>query len=322
VNPAIPSDHDGLDAVALDAEIAASLARAPEQLRISAGTLQEARRTRDELFARLPRSDEVERVDHIVRNDPRLVVRVHRPKGIEGPLPCAFSMHGGGYVIGSYEMDDLRFDDLCSSIPCMGVAVDYRLAPETPYPGPLDDCYAGLQWTFEHAGELGIDIESIGVVGSSAGGGLAAGLALLARDRGELPLAFQLLECPMIDDRQITSSSRRDGLPMWSREDNEFGWRAYLGERYGGEVEPYAAAARCVDLAGLPPTLVIVGTADGFRDEDIDYASRLNRMGVATELHVLAGVPHGIQSFARSAARRRWSMLVEDWLTRQVEQVS
>ncbi|HEY6532973.1 MAG TPA: alpha/beta hydrolase [Acidimicrobiales bacterium] len=312
------SGSDGPGDVVLDAEIAASLARAPAQSRLSAGTLDEARLARDALYARLPRSDAVERVDHVVSENPRVVVRVHRPKGVEGPLPCAYSMHGGGYVIGSYEMDDIRFDALCPRVPCVGVAVNYRLAPETPYPGPLDDCYAGLRWTFEHADELGIDAERIGVVGNSAGGGLAAALALLARDRGELRLAFQLLECPMIDDRQITSSSRRDGLPIWSREENEFGWRSYLGERYGSEVDPYAAAARSTDLAGLPPTLVIVGTADGFCDENVDYASRLNQVGVPTDLHVLAGVPHGIAAFARSGARRRWAELVESWLERQV----
>jgi acetyl esterase/lipase len=203
-------------------------------------------------------------------------------------------------------------------VPCIGVSVDYRLAPETPYPGPLEDCYAGLRCTFEHADRLGIDAGRIGVIGSSAGGGLAASLAILARDRGELPLAFQVLECPMIDDRQITSSSRRAGLPIWSREENEYGWRSYLGELYGGDVGPYAAAARADDLAGLPPTIVVVGTADGFRDEDIDYAVRLNQAGVPTDLHVLAGVPHGIAAFARSDARRRWSELVEGWLQRQI----
>jgi acetyl esterase/lipase len=308
----------GLDVVTLDGQIAASLARAPEQLRLSAATLQDVRDGRDALFARLPRSEAVERVDHVVSADPRVVVRVHRPKGVDGLLPCAYSMHGGGYVVGNYEMDDLRFDALCPSVPCVGVAVDYRRAPETPYPGPLDDCYAGLRWTFEHADELGIDVEQIGVVGTSAGGGLAAALALLARDRAELSVAFQLLECPMLDDRQTTSSSRRDGLPIWSREENQFGWRSYLGDRYGQDVEPYAAAARATDLSGLPPSFMIVGTADGFRDEDIDYALRLNQSGVPTDLHVLSGVPHGIQSFARSDARRRWGELVEGWLTRLV----
>ncbi len=141
------------------------------------------------------------------------MVRVHRANAQTGPLPCVYSMHGGGYIVGSYVMDDARFDDWCVRMPCVGVSVEYRLAPETPYPGPLDDCYAGLRWTFDHAEELGIDPTRIGVAGLSVGGGLAAAVALLARDRGEVPLAFQLLECPMIDDRQVTSSSQLDGLP-------------------------------------------------------------------------------------------------------------
>jgi acetyl esterase/lipase len=311
-----PGDEPGV--VVLDPEIAASLARAPAQLRLSADTLHESRRSREALFARLPRSEAVARTDHVVRDDPRLVVRVHRPIGVDGPLPCAYSMHGGGYVIGSYAMDDVKFDLLTPSVPCVGVSVDYRLAPETPYPGALEDCYEGLRWTFEHAAELGIDETRIGVVGTSAGGGLAAALALLSRDRAEVDLAFQLLECPMLDDRQLTPSSRLDGLPIWTREENALGWRCYLGDLYGTDVEPYAAPARSVELSRLPATLVIVGSADGFRDESIDYASRLIQAGVPTDLHVLSGVPHGIQAFARSDARRRWNELVVTWLGRQV----
>lgn len=313
----LPGD-DSADIVTIDPEIAAALAQAPAQTRLDGRTLEQARRAREVFYARLARSDAVERSDHDVGDERRLMVRVHRPRGIEGPLPCAFSMHGGGYCIGSYEMDDLRFDALCQRIPCIGVSVEYRLAPETPYPGPLDDCYAGLQWTFEHAAALGIDANRVGVIGTSAGGGLAAALALLARDRGELPLSFQLLECPMIDDRQVTSSSQRPDLPIWSREENAFGWRSYLGERYGGDVPGYAAVARATDLAGLPPSMVIVGAADGFQDEDIEYAQRLNRSGVPCELHVLAGVPHGIQAFAHSNAHRRWAELVASWLRRQI----
>jgi acetyl esterase/lipase len=308
-----------MDGVVLDDEIALVLAKVPYALYLTDATLAAARRERDELFARLPRSDAVERVDHVVSDDPPVVVRVHRPVGIDGPLPALYSIHGGGYVLGTYDMDDIRFDAYCARFPCVGVSVEYRRAPETPYPGPLDDCYAGLGWTFEHADELGIVAERIGISGSSAGGGLAAALALLARDRGEVPVAFQLLECPMLDDRQITSSSRRDRLPVWSREANEFGWRCYLGELYGGDVPVYAAAARATDLAGLPPALVIVGTADGFRDEDIDYALRLNQAGVPTELHVLPGAPHGIRSFTKSRLSRRWDELVTEWLGQQLE---
>jgi acetyl esterase/lipase len=215
-------------------------------------------------------------------------------------------------------MDDAKFDRYCPQFPCVGVSVEYRLAPETPYPGPLDDCYAGLRWTRDHAAELGVDPDRIGVAGVSAGGGLAAALVLLARDRGEVRVAFQLLECPMLDDRQTTSSSRREGLPIWSRESNMFGWQSYLGDLYGGDVPAYAAPARATDLTGLPPALVIVGGADGFRDEDIEYALRLNQAGVPTELHVLPGAPHGVQFFAGSVIARRWGQTVTQWLEQQL----
>ncbi|MCU1401233.1 MAG: hypothetical protein JWN62_4342 [Acidimicrobiales bacterium] len=271
----------------------------------------------------LPLSDDVERTDIVVSEDPRVVIRVHRPKGVTGPLPCLYSMHGGGYVLGSYAMDDSRFDRFCTKYPCVGVSVEYRLAPEAPYPGPLDDCYAGLQYVFANAGSLGIDPTRIGIGGVSAGGGLAAGLALLARDRGEVTVAFQLLECPMVDDRQATMSSQQDGLAIWSRESNTFGWQSYLGELFGADDVPYhAAPARATDLSGLPPAFVAVGTADGFRDEDIAYATRLNQAGVPTELHVYPGLPHGHMLFAGVAptAVAQWQRDLEDWLGRQFQQ--
>lgn len=307
-----------MDAVILDDEIAPALAATPVGFELSAEVLPAMRAARGEMFAGVPLSDAVERTDHVVSDDPHVVVRVHRPKEVDGPLPCVYSIHGGGYVLGSYDMDDAKFDRYCVQFPCVGVSVEYRLAPETPYPGPLDDCYAGLRWTHEHAAELSIVPDRIGIAGVSAGGGLAAALALLARDRAEVPVAFQLLECPMIDDRQTTSSSRLDGLPIWSREANEFGWRSYLGALYGGDVPPYAAPSRAAVLAGLPPALVIVGGADGFRDEDIDYALRLNQAGVPTELHVLPGAPHGVQMFTDSAVARRWNRLVTEWLEQRL----
>ena len=262
-------------------------------------------------------SNAVVRTEHVVSEDPRVVVRVHRPRGVEGPLPLVYSIHGGGYVFGTYDMDDTRFDRWCPMFSCIGISVEYRLAPETPYPGPLEDCYAGLLWAYRNRDELGIDASRLVIAGVSAGGGLAAGLALLVRDRGEVPVTHQLLECPMIDDRQSTSSSRLDGLAVWSRESNTFGWKAYLGARYGtDDVPPYAAPARAVDLAGLPPGLVIVGGADGFRDEDIAYAARLNQAGVPTELHMLPGAPHGVQMFVGTAVATLWTDLVERWLGR------
>jgi acetyl esterase/lipase len=305
-----------MDAVLLDSELVPLLETAPA-FSFSADLLPSIREAGLGMPVEL--SDAVERTDHVVSTDPRVVVRVHRPKGISETLPCIYSIHGGGYILGSYAMDDARFDRYCTLFPCVGVSVEYRLAPETPYPGPLEDCYAGLQWTYEHSHELGVDADRIGIAGISAGGGLAAALALLARDRGEVPLSFQLLECPMIDDRQVTSSSQLDGLPIWSRDSNEFGWRSYLGDLYGtGDIPIYAAPTRAADLSGLPPALVIVGGADGFRDEDIDYALRLNQSSVPTELHVLPGAPHGVQMFAGSVIARRWDAIVTDWLALQL----
>jgi len=263
----------------------------------------------------------VDRTEHVVSgasDEPAVPVRVHRAKGATGVAPCIYTIHGGGYVIGSNTMDDPQLEKWCPTLGIVGVSVDYRLAPDTPYPGPLEDCYRGLVWTYEHADELGIDPEGIGVMGVSAGGGLAAALALLARDRGEVPLAFQLLDSPMIDDRQTTASSRVDDLAVWSRGSNTFGWKSYLGDLYGRDDIPATAApARATDLSGLPPALVSVGAVDGFRDEDIDYALRLNQAGVPTELHVYPGACHGFTMFAPDAAVSKQSLRnMEDWLRR------
>jgi acetyl esterase/lipase len=268
-------------------------------------------------------SDRVARADHVVPGrdgDPDITVRVHRTVGAEGPQPCFYSIHGGGYVLGSNVMDDARFDVWCPRFDCVGVSVEYRLAPETPYPGPLEDCYRGLQWVYEHHEELGIDPGHIGIGGVSAGGGLCAALALLVRDRGEIPVRFQLLDCPMLDDRQITVSSNADDLVIWSRESNTYGWRSYLGPLYGtDDVPAYAAAARATDLAGLPPAYVCVGGADGFRDEDIEYAARLNHAGVPAELHVYPGAPHGVMLFPNTTVARRYNRDMMEWLERQLQ---
>ena len=271
------------------------------------------------IFAATELSDAVERTDHLVPGDPDVALRVHRRAGAEGLRPGLYSMHGGGYMIGSYDMDDAMFDDRCQTLDIVGVSVEYRLAPATPYPGPLEDCYRGLKWTYENAEELGIDRDRLGVTGVSAGGGLAAALALLARDRGEVPIAFQLLDCPMIDDRQETYSSQLGGLPVWSRESNEFGWRSYLGDLYGSGEVPYTAApARADDLSGLPPAFISVGSVDGFLDEDVDFALRLNRAGVPCELHVYPGACHGYQMVAGSPIVAQSRADILDWLARQM----
>ena len=298
----------------LDPEIAAAVG-AIELAGMSLDTLSTYRQT----FPAVPLSDAVVRTDHAVPGNPTVPVRVHRSSEASAALPCVYSIHGGGYVLGSYAMDDARFDGWCPELGIVGVSVEYRLAPETPYPGPLEDCYAGLKWVYDNADKVGIDRDRIGIAGISAGGGLAAALALLARDRGEVPLAFQLLDCPMLDDRQQTPSSRLDGLAVWSRETNMFGWRCYLGDLYGTDDIPYTAApARCRDLSGLPPAFVSVGTVDGFRDEDIDYAVRLNQAGVPCELHVYPGASHGYQIAVDSVIVRQSNRDVLDWLARQV----
>jgi acetyl esterase/lipase len=268
-------------------------------------------------------SDKVDRTDHVVSEDPKIVVRVHRPKDATGALPCVYSIHGGGYILGSYEMDDAKFDLWCQKFGLVGVSVEYRLSPETPYPGPLEDCYAGLKWTHDHADEIGIDPNKIGITGVSAGGGLCAGLGLLARDRGEVPVQFQLLDCPMLDDRQQTASSQLEGLIVWSKASNTFGWRSYLGSLYGtDDVPPYGAAARATDLAGLPEAYVCVGGADGFRDEDILYAMRLYGAGVPTELHVYPGAPHGVAVWADTDVAQRYLRDQRDWLGRQLARLA
>ena len=178
---------------------------------------------------------------------------------------------------------------------------------------------AGLAWVHQNAESLGVDATRIGIGGASAGAGLAAGLALLARDRGDLSVAFQLLIYPMIDDRQITVSSTWSD-PIWSPAANTFGWTAYLGDKKGtSDVEPYAAPARATDLSGLPPTLISVGALDGFSDEDIDYAVRLRHAGVAVELHVYPGAPHGFDTFGDfTAISRRAIAETNSWLQGQI----
>jgi acetyl esterase/lipase len=276
-----------------------------------------------ELSLSSPLSGAVVRTEYSVPGDPSVVLRVHRAGDAEGSLPCIYSMHPGGYVSGGYAMDDRTFDVWCPTLGIVGVSVEYRLAPETPYPGPLEDCYQGLKWVYEQSDELGVDVRKLGVAGISAGGGLAAALALLARDRGEVPLAFQLLDSPMLDDRQQTPSSQLDGLKVWPREATRFSWSCYLGDLYGTDVVPYTAApSRCADLSGLPRALVAVGTLDGFRDEAIDYVQRLNQAGVPCDLRLYGGACHGYQIAADSTLVHQISRDITEWLKRCLAQLA
>ncbi|NUO99998.1 MAG: alpha/beta hydrolase [Nonomuraea sp.] len=227
--------------------------------------------------------------------DPDVRVRVYRPAGEGTGRPGLYWIHGGGMIVGTPEIDDASMIEYVEQLGVVVVSVDYRLAPEHPHPAPVEDCYAGLVWTAKNAGELGIDPSRLAVGGASAGGGLAAATVLLARDRGGPDVAFQLLLCPMLDDRNTTPSSHEFAeAVVWDRSANLFGWGALLGDRAGGDdVSPYAAPARATDLSGLPPAFVDVGELEVFRDEDIDYAQRLARAGVSTEFHLYPGAFHG-----------------------------
>jgi acetyl esterase/lipase len=231
---------------------------------------------------------------------PDLSVLILRPAKGSGPWPGIYHIHGGGMVMGNNRMgaDELAY--LVEELGAVAVSVEYRLAPEHPHPAPVEDCYAGLVWTSASADGLGIDPARLLIAGGSAGGGLAAGVALMARDRGGPALTHQVLRCPMLDDRGITPSSQElEGEGVWDRVSNTTGWTALLGEARGGpDVSPYAAPARATDLSGLPATFIDVGSVETFRDEDIDYAARLSRAGVSVELHVWPGGFHGFEMFA------------------------
>jgi len=227
---------------------------------------------------------------------PEIEVLCYRPKAATGALPCILHIHGGGYVLGDAASMAAFHKPLALELGCAIVSIDYRLAPETRAPGAVEDCYAGLSWLVANAAEVGADSARIGVMGESAGGGLAAALALLARDRKEHALAFQHLIYPMLDDRTCAKADPHPhaGEFVWTAASNRFGWAALLGVEPGsGGVSPYASPARAEDLSGLPPAFISTGALDLFVEEDMDYARRLIRAGVPTELHVYPGAFHG-----------------------------
>jgi acetyl esterase/lipase len=252
---------------------------------------------------------------------PDVALIICRPARATTAVPALYHIHGGGMITGTAR--DALGDqlDLAEHVGAALVSVEYRLAPETPHPGPVEDCYAGLVWTAELAGELGIDSDRIVLVGGSAGGGLAAALALLARDRRGPALAGQLLMCPMLDDRNDSPSVHQMAdLRMWNRQANEVGWTALLGDARGGpDVSPYAAPARATDLSGLPPAFIDVGSADTFRSEDVDYAERIWQAGGVAELHVWPGGYHGFDGIVPTAAISKAAVAARaDWLRRLV----
>ncbi|WP_275295636.1 alpha/beta hydrolase fold domain-containing protein [Amycolatopsis sp. La24] len=229
---------------------------------------------------------------------------VARPAGAVD-VPVLYWLHGGGMIIGGHQGGDLYFlKEYATELGLGFVCVDYRVAPEHPHPAPVEDCYAGLEWTVKHAAEYGFDSSRVVIGGASAGGGLAAGTALLARDRGGPDLIGQLLVYPMLDDRNDSPSAiQMAEMGSWDRAANHVGWTALLGDARGGpDVSPYAAPARAEDLSGLPPAFLDVGSTETFRDEVIAYANRLWLSGVQAELHVWPGAFHGFDGSAPQAA--------------------
>ncbi|KMS85631.1 esterase [Streptomyces regensis] len=302
---------------AFDPELAPWVAMLPE---VSFTDIVGARQMDAAMTAQLPGYEPPVPVD--VRNTtvpgakggPEVPVRIYTPEGRDGDVPGLLYIHGGGFAVGSLDGFDTEATRIAAEVGSVVVSVGYRLAPEHPFPAGLEDCYVALTWIADHAAELGIDLDRLGVAGESAGGGLSAAVALLARDRGGPALCFQFLGLPELDDRLETPSMRAfTDTPVWHRPNAELSWDYYLGGegiRGGDGVSAYAAPARAEDLAGLPPAYVTVCEFDPLRDEGLAYAQRLIQAGVATELHHFPGTFHASRMIHEDAEVSR-RMLTE-----------
>ncbi|WP_033294005.1 alpha/beta hydrolase [Amycolatopsis jejuensis] len=298
-------------AYALDGELTSLFSMIPEGTTLDYRT---ARQGAAEMVSLLPQYDPPHPLD--IRDvmvpgpdgAPEVPVRLYVPSAADSPLPALVYIHGGGFFMGSRDMDDGHASRIAAEVGAVVVSVEYRLAPEHPFPAGLEDCYAALAWVAKSASELGIDPDRLAVGGESAGGGLAAACALLARDRGGPALCFQYLEYPEIDDRLATASMLAyEDTPLWNKPAAEISWDYYLGagKRGTADVSPYAAPARAEDLSGLPPAFVSACQFDPLRDEDIAYAQRLAQANVPTELVLYPGTVHGSKLVREAAISRR-----------------
>lgn len=279
-------------------------------LEMTAGRLAFLRDSRPAVEIRSTKEVEVEEcyinsdaADQLVR------VIVFRPVAEKLPLPAVVHIHGGGYLLGKPEDNIQENIGLALACGCVVVSIDYRLSPEFPYPAALDDCYSVLAWLHDNAAQMKIDKERIAVKGESAGGGLAACLALRARDKGLYSVALLILIAPMLEFRinQIKRASNPfTGEFIWTESSNAFAWKAYLGRLHGQvEIPVYAAAGNADILDGLPPTFLAVGALDLFLEEDVDFALRLSQAGVSTEIHVYAGAYHSFQRAGDTSLLKR-----------------
>jgi acetyl esterase len=299
----------------LDPELAAAVDFLPK---LGMGEPEEARAALREMLAQYPHPPLPEGVTTVDRtiagvDGNEIPIRVYsRPRQDGAPVPAVLFIHGGGFVVGDLDTEHAGAASTVDALGVVVVSVDYRLAPEHPFPSGLEDCYAALLWLAKESGELGVDAERIAVFGQSAGGGLAAGLALLARDRGGPALCFQLLGIPELDDRLETPSMVAfTDTPMWNRPSAERSWRYYLGEGANGDTSPYAAPARAEDLSGLPPAYVSTCEYDPLRDEGMIYALRLLQAGVSVELHQFAGTFHGSTILPAEVSRRQQAEMTD-----------
>jgi acetyl esterase/lipase len=291
----------------MDTELAAILAGLPPLVATQASDARAvARQHRERVGLAVSGRDDLAVSDQWVpgpAGDPDVLVRVYDPPRGAGSRACLVYFHGGGFIAGDLDTEDVRCVVLAKHAGCVVVSVDYRLAPEHPYPAALDDGEAALRWASSSAATLEVDPARIGVGGGSAGGTLAAGLALRARDRGGPPLAFQLLVYPALDDRLRTASMRAVGTPVIDGRSVAYTWDSYLGTARA-DVAQYAAPARAESLAGLPPTYLMTAELDPLRDEGIEYATRLLHAGVSVELHQFGGAFHGFDLFPTTISRR------------------
>jgi acetyl esterase/lipase len=313
----------------LDPDCAAALAAMPDFPLLTAESIPHMRAGMAALVPR-PTNEELSRGGRYVVEErlapspdgcPDVGLLIIRPAEAPAPVPVLYHTHGGGMIVGTARDGLVDVLDLAERVGGAVVSVEYRLAPETPHPGPVEDCYAGLIWIAEHAAELGMDADRLVLSGGSAGAGIAAAMALLARDRSGPALAGALLMCPMLDDRNDSPSAlQMAGGRTWNRSDNAVGWTALLGGARGGsDVSPYAAPARADDLSGLPPTFIDVGSVDTFRDEDVAYAARIWQAGGIAELHVWPGGFHGFDGIVPHAGISKAAVAARaDWLRRLI----
>ncbi len=305
----------------VDSELAPILAAFPPQ-GLDIKQIAQTRRLMDRLAERekIPAGTPIDVTDQMISGPvdaPELRVRIYRPSATNESLPALLWLHGGGYVFGSAQMTDRRQAEMALAVNCVIVSVDYRLAPEHPFPAALHDAYAALQWLFREAVTLQVDSTRIAVGGASAGGGLATTLTRYVRDHSEMSLCLQLLVYPMLDDHNssLSSHSITDGR-VWNRQNNIDAWNAYLGA-HRDVVPDYAVPARANDLRSLPPAYLCIGSADLFVDENIEYAVKLRAAGVSTELHLYPGFFHWADNFApRTAITQRWNAGIDAALQR------